>query len=63
MADPCIFRKIEKGVIVLILAVHVDDMAAAGLKIEVDKLLVTLNEDFTTVDLGTLRLSRTLRTG
>ena len=54
MADPCIFRKIEKGVIVLILAVHVDDMAVAGLKIEVDKLLVTLNEDFTTVDLGIL---------
>ena len=35
MADPCIFREIEKGVIVLILAVHVDDMAVAGLKIEV----------------------------
>ena len=51
MADPCIFRKIEKGVIVLILA-YVDDMAVAGLKIEVDKF--TLNEDFTTVDLGIL---------
>ena len=57
------------GVIVLILAVHVDDMAVAGLKIEVDKLLVTLNEDFTTVYLGYnlssrgVRLSRTLRTG
>ena len=38
----------------LILAVRVDDMAVAGLKIEVDKLLVTLNEDFTTVDLGIL---------
>ena len=37
----------------LILAVRVDDMAVAGLKIEVDKLLVTLNEDFT-VDLGIL---------
>ena len=42
------------GVIVLILAVHVDDMAVAGLKTEVDKLLVTLNEDFTTVGLGIL---------
>ena len=57
------------GVIVLILAVHVGDMAVAGLEIEVDKLLVTLNEDFTTVDLGIylssrgVRLSRTLRTG
>ena len=69
MADPCIFRKIEKDVIVLILVVHVDDMAVAGLKIEVDKVLVALNEDFTTVDLGILsssrgvRLSRTFRTG
>jgi len=39
---------------VLILTVHVDDMAVAGPRVEVDKLLVTLNEDFTTVDLGEL---------
>ena len=38
----------------LVLAVHVDDMAVAGPRDEVDKLLVTLNEDFTTVDLGGL---------
>lgn len=53
-ADPCVFRKIVKGVVVLVLAVHVDDMALAGPKDEVEKLLVTLNEDFTTVDLGEL---------
>ena len=38
----------------LILTVNVDDMAVAGPRVEVDKLLVTLNEDFTTVDLGEL---------
>ena len=41
-----------KGVVVLILTVHVDNMAVAGPRVEVDKLLVKLNEDFTTVDLG-----------
>ena len=53
-ADPCVFRKIVNGVVVLVLAVHVDDMAVAGPRDEVDKLLVTLNEDFTMVDLGGL---------
>ena len=53
-ADPCVFRKIVKGEVILVLAVHVDDMAVAGPRDEVDKLLVTLNEDFTTVDLGEL---------
>ena len=52
-ADPCVFRKIVNGVVVLVLAVHVDDMAVAGPRDEVDKLLVTINEDFT-VDLGGL---------
>ena len=67
--DRCVFRKIVKGVVVLILTVHVDDMAVAGPRVEVDKLLVTLNEDFTTVDLGELSfftgcaLSRISRTG
>ena len=51
-ADPCVFRKIVKGVVVLSLTVHVDNMAVAGPRVEVDKLLVKLNEDFTTVDLG-----------
>ena len=43
-----------EGKIVLILIVHVDDMAVAGSTEEVDKLLVVLNEDFMTSDLGEL---------
>ena len=38
----------------LILTVHVDDVAVAGLRDEVDKLLVVLNEDFASNDLGEL---------
>lgn len=33
----CVFRKIVKGKVLLILVVHVDDMAAAGPKVEIDK--------------------------
>ena len=53
----------------LILTVHVDDMAVAGTGVEVDKLLVTLDTDLTTNDLGTypssqgVPSSRTLRMG
>ena len=38
----------------LILTVHVDDMAEAGTGVEIDKLLVTVNTDFTTNNLGEL---------
>ena len=38
----------------MIMTVHVDDMAVAGPREEVDKLLEVLNEDFTTNDLGEL---------
>ena len=54
MTDPCVFRLIREGKLVLILAVHVDDMAAAGTRVDVNKLLVTLNKDFETNDLGEL---------
>ena len=54
MTDPCVFRLIREGKVVLILTVHVDDMAVAGTGVEVDKLLVTLNTNFTTNDLGEL---------
>ena len=54
MTDPCVFRLIREGKLVLILAVHVDDMAVAGTRVEVNKLLVTLNKDFETNDLGEL---------
>ena len=40
----------------LILTVHVDDVAVAGLRDEIDKLLVVLKENFTTNDLGELSL-------
>lgn len=46
--DPCVFRPIREGKVVLILTIHVDDMAVAGPRDEVDKLLEVLNEDFTT---------------
>ena len=53
--DPCVFRLIREGKVVLILNVHVDDMAVGGPEDEIDKLLVVLNEDFTTTnDLGEL---------
>ena len=54
MTDPCVFRLIREGTVMLILTVHVDDMAVAGTGVEVDKLLVTLNTDFMTNDLGEL---------
>ena len=54
MTDPCVFRLIREGKLVLILAVHVDDMAVAGTRVEVNKLLVTLNKDFETNDRGEL---------
>ena len=54
MTDPCVFRLIREGKLVLILAVHADDMAVAGTRVEVSKLLVTLNKDFETNGLGEL---------
>ena len=54
MTDPYVFRLIREGKVVLILTVHVDDMAVAGTGVEVDKLLVTLDTDLTTNDLGDL---------
>ena len=53
-SDPCVFCLIREGKIMLILTVHVDDIAVAGPRDEVDKLLVVLNEDLTTNDHGEL---------
>ena len=41
MTDPGVFRLIRVGKLVLILAVHVDDMAVAGTRVEVNKLRST----------------------
>ena len=54
MTDPYVFRLIREGKLVLILDVHVDDMVVAGTRVEVNKLLVTLNKDFETNDRGEL---------
>ena len=54
MTGPCVFRLIQEGKLVPILAVHVDDMAVADTRVEVNKLLVTLNKDFEMNDLGEL---------
>ena len=54
MTDPCVFRLLREGKLVLILTMHVDDMAVADTRVEVNKLLVTLNKDFETNDLGEL---------
>ena len=54
MTDPCVFHLIWEGKVVLILTVHVDDMAVGGTGVEVDKLLVTRDTDFTTNNLREL---------
>ena len=54
--DPCVFRLIREGIVVMIMTVHVDDMAVGGPREDDDKLLEVLNEHFTTNDLGELSL-------
>ena len=51
-ADPCIFRKVVDGVVVMIIAIYVDDMLVAGSKEECNALLASLNRKFPTKDLG-----------
>lgn len=53
---PCALRLTREGKVVLNLTVHVDDktVRVAGPRDEVDKLLLVLNEDFTTNNLGDL---------
>ena len=54
--DPCVFRKMRDNKLVMILAVHVDDIAVAGVSDEIEELEKVLNEDFTTTNLGLLNL-------
>lgn len=51
---PCVIRRTREGKVVLILTVHADDIAVAGPRDEIDKLLLTPKENFTTNDLGEL---------
>ena len=51
-ADPCVFRRIVDGVVVLILVVHVDDILVGGKKDACDELHSILNQKFPTTNLG-----------
>ena len=50
--DPCIFRKIVDGVVVMIVGVCVDDLLVEGSEEDCESLLVSLNKKFLTNDLG-----------
>ena len=54
-ADPCVYRKIVKGVVKLIFVVHVDDVIVSGKKEACDELHHTLNENFRTENLVELK--------
>ena len=51
-ADPCIFRKVVDGVVVMIVGVYVDDRLVGGSEEDCESLLASLNKKFTTNDLG-----------
>ena len=51
-ADPCIFRKIVDGVVVLIVGVYADDLQVGGSEEECDLLLASLNKKSPANDLG-----------
>ena len=51
-ADPCIFRKIVDGVVVMIVSVYVNDLLVGGSEEDCESLLVSLNKKFPTNDLG-----------
>ena len=54
-ADPCVYKKIVEGVVKLILVEHVDDMQVNGKKEAYNELHHTLNENFSTENLGELK--------
>ena len=51
-ADPCIFRKIVDGAVVMIIGVHVDDLLVGGSQKGCESLLLSLNKKFPTNSLG-----------
>ena len=51
-ADPCIFRKIVDGVVVMIAGVYVDDLLIGGSEEDCESLLASLNKNFPTNNLG-----------
>ena len=51
-ADLCTFRKIDDGVVVMIIGVYVDDLLVGGSQEDCESLLLSLNKTFSTDDLG-----------
>ena len=51
-ADPCIFRKVVDGVVVMIVGVYVDDLLIGGSEEECESLLASLNKRFPASNLG-----------
>ena len=51
-ADPCNFRKVVDGVVVMIVGVYVDDLLVGGSEEDCESLLASLNKKFPTNDLG-----------
>ena len=51
-ADPCIFRNVVDGVVVMIVGVYVDDLLVGGSEEDCESLLASLNKKFPTNDLG-----------
>ena len=51
-ADPCIFRKVVDGVVVMIFGVYVDDLLEGGSEEDCESLLASLNKKLPTNDLG-----------
>ena len=49
-ADPCVFRKIVDGVVVMIVGVYVDDLLVGGSEKYCESLLVSINKKFPTND-------------
>ena len=51
-ADPCIFRTVVDGVVVMIVGVYVDDLLVGGSEEDCESLLAPLNKKFPSNDLG-----------
>ena len=51
-ADPCVFRKIVDGAVVMIVDVYMDDLLVGGSEEDCESLLASLNKKFPTNNLG-----------
>ena len=51
-ADPCVFRKVVDGAVVMIVGVYVDDLLIGESEEDCESLLASLNKKFSTNDLG-----------